>query len=172
MRTAQISELTKQTAERERANEFMWRAAGPGLKSRRGTVALLAAGVASVAGLVANRRANAQAGAPAPKSGMVSTVAIARAKPGQEDELGRRMMALVAPTLAEPGCINYDLHRSNTDPAVWMFYENWRSQADLDAHMQSPHFKAFFSRADEVMASVDAHQLSMVLAPGQPYRRC
>ena len=82
------------------------------------------------------------------------------------------MMALVAPTLAKPGCINYDLHRSNADPAVWLFYENWRSQADLNAHMQSRHFKEFFSRADEVMASVDAHQLTMILAPGQSYRRC
>jgi quinol monooxygenase YgiN len=88
---------------------------------------------------------------------MVTAIAIARAKPGQEDELGRRMMALVAPTLAEPGCINYDLHRSNTDPAVWIFYENWQSQADLDAHMQSAHYRSFFSRADEVLAHEDAH---------------
>jgi quinol monooxygenase YgiN len=105
-------------------------------------------------------------------SGEVTAVAIARAKPGHEEELGRRMMALITPTLAEPGCINYDLHRSNTDPAVWIFYENWRSQADLDAHMQTEHYKSFFSRADEVLAHVDAYFSSMMLPPGRSYRRC
>jgi quinol monooxygenase YgiN len=24
-----------------------------------------------------------------------------------------------------------------------MFYEKWKSQADLDAHFETPHFKAF-----------------------------
>lgn len=142
--------------------------------SRRNVVARLVACVAAGATALTSRKTlaettgNPSAASPRP----VTAVAVARAKPGQEDELGRRMMALVAPTLAEPGCINYDLHRSNTDPAVWLFYENWRAQADLDAHMQSPHFRAFFAGAREVMAAVDAYQMSMVLPAGQPPRRC
>lgn len=142
-------------------------------QSRRGVLGLLVAGLTGVTGLFTNRGALAQTGAPSPsRSEMVTAIAVAKAKPGQEEELGRRMMALVAPTLAEPGCINYDLHRSNTDPAVWIFYENWRSQAALDAHMQSQHFKDFFKRADEVLANVDAYQASMMLPPGGSYRRC
>jgi len=142
-------------------------------KSRRTLLRLLAGGFGGVAAVLTRRGALAQASVPATaESKMVTAVAVARAKPGQEDELGRRMMALVAPTLAEAGCINYDLHRSNTDPAVWMFYENWRSQADLDAHMQSRHFKDFFSRAGEVLAHVDAYQLSMHLPRGRSYQRC
>jgi quinol monooxygenase YgiN len=143
------------------------------VKSRRSLFGFLAAGLAGVTGLLINRGGLAQTGAPSPsRSAMVTAVAIARAKPGQEEELGRRMMALITPTLAEPGCINYDLHRSNTDPAVWIFYENWRSQADLDAHMQTEHYKSFFSRADEVLAHVDAYFSSMILPPGRSYRRC
>ena len=150
----------------------MHRTSGLAAKSRRGMLGLLAVGLAGVTGLLANRGARAQTSAPPPSPQMVTVVAIARAKPGQEDELGRRLMVLVAPTLAEPGCINYDLHRSNTDKAVWMFYENWRSQADLDAHMQTQHYKDFFSRAEDVLASVNAYFLSMMLLPGRSYRRC
>jgi quinol monooxygenase YgiN len=53
-----------------------------------------------------------------------------------------------------------------------MFYENWRTQADLDAHMKSAHFASFFAKADEVMANVDAYQLTQIEHAGRLYRRC
>jgi quinol monooxygenase YgiN len=134
--------------------------------ARRGVLAMLAGAIGGIAGFT-GRGARAQ-----PVARMVTAVAIAKAKPGREDELGRRMADLVAPTLAEPGCINYDLHRSNGDPGTWMFYENWRTQADLDAHMKTAHFTGFFARADEVLAHVDAYQLTLVEHAGRPYRRC
>jgi quinol monooxygenase YgiN len=131
--------------------------------ARRSVIALLAGAIASLTG---------RAGHAEPVGRMVTAVAIAKAKPGQDEELGRRMAALVAPTLAEPGCINYDLHRSNSDPGTWMFYENWRTQADLEAHMKSAHFANFFAKADEVLANVDAYQLTLIENAGRLYRRC
>jgi quinol monooxygenase YgiN len=74
------------------------------------------------------------------------------AKPGQEAELGRRLREMIPPTLKEKGCINYDLHRSAGNPATWMFYENWNTQEDLDAHTNSPHFHAFQQVKHEVLA--------------------
>ena len=44
---------------------------------------------------------------------------------------GRRLATLVAPARVEPGNINYDLHRSNDDPDVWILYENWKACSDL-----------------------------------------
>ncbi|MBX9822292.1 MULTISPECIES: antibiotic biosynthesis monooxygenase [Nitrobacteraceae] len=41
-----------------------------------------------------------------------------------------------APSRAEQGCINYDLHRSTEDPELWCVYENWRSADDLAAHFE------------------------------------
>ena len=43
---------------------------------------------------------------------------------------------------AEPGCIGYDLHLAKNDPGLFLFYETWKSQADLDAHFETPHLKA------------------------------
>jgi quinol monooxygenase YgiN len=75
-------------------------------------------------------------------SEQVTLIATMKAKPGRSEELGKRLSALVEPTRAEVGCLNYDLHRSTEDDHVWMFYENWRSKADLDAHIQTPHLQA------------------------------
>lgn len=84
-------------------------------------------------------------------SEQVTLIAVATAKPGQEEELGRRLKALVEPTRAERGNINYDLHRSRDDEAVWMLYENWRSQADLDQHFETPHLQGFLGSMHEVL---------------------
>jgi quinol monooxygenase YgiN len=58
---------------------------------------------------------------------VITAIGIARAKPGQEEELGLRMAALIAPTRTEAGCIAQDLYRSIDDPSVWMLLEQWRS---------------------------------------------
>ncbi len=79
-------------------------------------------------------------------------LAVATAKPGQEDELGRRLHALMVPTRAEPGCLRFELHRSASHPAVWMAYEQWRSPADLEAHYGMPHLRQFVAGSHEVLA--------------------
>ena len=61
----------------------------------------------------------------------VTVVATFHAKPGQEAELKKALIALVAPTRQEKGCLNYDLHVSAEDPTKFLFHENWTSKADL-----------------------------------------
>jgi quinol monooxygenase YgiN len=58
---------------------------------------------------------------------------------------------LLSPTRAEAGCVNYDLHQSQTDPALFVFYENWTSEAHLDAHSKSPHIQSFRKVAGEIL---------------------
>jgi quinol monooxygenase YgiN len=82
----------------------------------------------------------------------LTVVARITAKPGREDEVKQALLANVAPTRAERGCIDYDLHQSHQDPAVFLFYENWESQKDLDAHSQSPHIQALRARAADLFA--------------------
>jgi quinol monooxygenase YgiN len=78
--------------------------------------------------------------APPPSIGVQLTlVAFVRAKKGMGDELGRRLSTLVEPARAEPGNINYDLHRSHDDSDVWVLYENWKNPSDLTAHFELPY---------------------------------
>ena len=58
----------------------------------------------------------------------LTIIAKLKAKPGAEEQLYEECRKLIAPTLAEEGCINYDMHRSIEDPGTIMFYENWTTK--------------------------------------------
>jgi len=76
-----------------------------------------------------------------------------QARPGKEAELRKTLVALLAPTRREAGCLNYDLHTSPEDPGKFLFYENWASRAHHDAHFNSPHIQALLPRIDDLCAS-------------------
>ena len=59
--------------------------------------------------------------------------------------------ALVEPTSEEQGYVNYDLHQSLEDPDLFLFYENWESGSDLDAHLAAPHLGEFAARIPELL---------------------
>jgi len=84
--------------------------------------------------------------------GKVTVIAFHRAKPGKEHALREALLAVRGPTLAEKGCINYDLHSSPDQPGVLVFLENWESKADLDAHLASAHIDAFRAHAPDLLA--------------------
>src|SRR5215467_13970637 len=73
----------------------------------------------------------------------LTVIAFARARRSKVAEAREALFALVAPTRAEKGCINYDLHQSDEDPTQFVFYENWETDAALEAHANSPHLQAF-----------------------------
>jgi quinol monooxygenase YgiN len=82
---------------------------------------------------------------------LLTVVAYMRAASGKGDELREALEALVEPTSREKGYINYDLHQSVSDPDMFFFYENWESEADLDAHLAAPHLTAFAARIPELL---------------------
>ena len=92
----------------------------------------------------------------------VTVLALFKVKPGLEEEVKRELMALQGPTRSEEGCINYDLHQSKEDPSRFMFYENWKSQEDLDKHLQMPYLKAFREKAGDLLVeptSIKLHEM-------------
>ena len=85
------------------------------------------------------------------------------AKPEKRDELMRILAAQVAPTRAEPGCINYDFHCDKSDPNIFIFYENFVSQEALDEHLKKVHLKPLMDRLDELLAEpVNIRHLEML----------
>ena len=73
-----------------------------------------------------------------------------------KDELEK----LVAPTLAEAGCIQYDLHQDNENPAHFMFYENWENRELWQDHMNSKHLKAFQDGTEGAVADVIIYEMT------------
>ena len=93
----------------------------------------------------------------------VTIIGTVTARPETRDELHSLLAAQVAPTRAEPGCINYDFHVDAADSCCFVFYENWQSQADLDAHLAMPHLAPLFSQLERLLAwPVDIRYLTML----------
>lgn len=85
------------------------------------------------------------------KSGQITVVARFRAQAGMEELLRKELLALIEPSRADDGCINYDLHQGVGDPALFVFHENWQSKEHLDRHSATAHVQAFRSKAPKLL---------------------
>lgn len=79
-------------------------------------------------------------------------VAVITAKPGNEDLVRGALEKLVAATRQEEGCESYDMHESLAAPGTFITVESWRSQEDLDGHMQSPHIAEALTTVSDALA--------------------
>lgn len=75
-----------------------------------------------------------------------------KAKPAQEAAVRKELSSLVEPSRKDAGCLNYDLHESSENPALFMFHENWTSKAHLDAHLAKPELQAVLARVGPMLA--------------------
>ena len=71
----------------------------------------------------------------------LTVVAVFRARPGSEMALKAALQAMVPPTRAEEGCINYDLNQADDDPGLFFFHETWESSDHHRAHLAAPHLR-------------------------------
>ncbi len=86
----------------------------------------------------------------------IDVVAVLIAKPGSEGIVGAALHDLVAPTRAEPGCVSYELFTSASSAQTFVTIEKWKTEADLAAHMQTPHIAAALVAAGEHLAEAPA----------------
>ena len=70
------------------------------------------------------------------------------AKEGKQELVKSELLKLIAPTRAEEGCINYDLHQDNKNPNLFVFHENWESRDHLQKHLSNAHI-AHYIKATE-----------------------
>lgn len=84
------------------------------------------------------------------------------AKPEHVDSVKDALLALTASSQAESGCVQYDLHRDNANPAVFYFYEIWASYAAWQEHMQTAHLQAAQAALKETTASTVVSEMTVV----------
>ena len=85
----------------------------------------------------------------------LTVIAKIKSKSGSETMLHRQLLELIAPTLAEEGCLNYDLHRSIEDDTLFLFYENWANKSLWEQHMKSKHIKVFEQKTTEMIEDLE-----------------
>mgnify|MGYP003635899208 FL=1 len=84
------------------------------------------------------------------------------AKPGQIDRVKAELLKLVPITRAEAGCIQYDLHQDNDDPAHFTFCESWESRALWQTHMSAPHLAAYMAATDGAVAEFILSEMTQI----------
>ncbi len=87
----------------------------------------------------------------APPASAITMIAVLVARPGQRDALRQALTALIEPTHAEPGCLDYRLFELTEEPGTFYMRESFADQAALDAHFAAPYFQAFAAQVDTLM---------------------
>ncbi|MDR1089979.1 MAG: antibiotic biosynthesis monooxygenase [Prevotella sp.] len=70
-------------------------------------------------------------------------IAVIAVKAAYRKEMEEILHAVVDETRKEAGNISYDLHQNCQNPLKYTILEVWKSQAAIDLHNGSAHFKAF-----------------------------
>ncbi len=92
----------------------------------------------------------------------LTIVAHITAKPDSVAMVKAELENLVGITRTEEGCLQYDLHQDNEDPAHFLFYENWESRDLWQAHMNSAHIKAYKAATEEAVEAFALHEMTHV----------
>ncbi len=72
------------------------------------------------------------------------------------------LLKLIEITRSEEGCINYDLHQDNENPAHFMFYENWQSRELWQAHMENQHLKDYLAATDGAVENFTLNEMTVI----------
>ncbi|MBN3573438.1 putative quinol monooxygenase [Vibrio neptunius] len=71
---------------------------------------------------------------------MINLTATFHAKAGKESVLQSLLVAMLEPTRNEPGCLRYDLLIDSSNPAIFMFQEQFTDKQAFEEHCQQAHF--------------------------------
>ena len=74
---------------------------------------------------------------------MLVIAGIVRIDPDRLGEAVPAAVEMMEETRKEPGCISYTFSNSLSEPGLIHIFEEWESQAALDAHFKAPHMAVF-----------------------------
>ncbi|WP_327110351.1 antibiotic biosynthesis monooxygenase [Nocardia sp. NBC_01730] len=73
------------------------------------------------------------------------------AKPGREADLKDLLQSMIEPTLAEEGCLGYELYLHPTDPRRVALLEEWVDADAMATHFRTPHLKACAAALEDIL---------------------
>lgn len=92
----------------------------------------------------------------------LTIVANIKANKDKIDLVKTELLKLIDITRAEAGCINYDLHQDNENPAHFLFFENWESRELWQTHMNAPHLAAYMQATDGAVEEFTLNEMSVI----------
>lgn len=92
----------------------------------------------------------------------VTVVAKVVAQADSVEAVKAELLKLIQPTRQEKGCIEYNLHQDNQDPAVFLFYETWESAGALGQHIQTDHYTSYIRAVDGKIKEKIVNKMSRI----------
>lgn len=92
----------------------------------------------------------------------LTVIANIKAHPDRIALVEAELKKLIHITRAEAGCLRYDLHQDNENPAHFLFHETWESRALWQAHMNAPHLAAYMQATDGAVAEFTLNEMTRV----------
>mgnify|MGYP001148832355 CR=1 FL=1 len=92
----------------------------------------------------------------------LTIVARIEARKDSIDLVKSALLKLIEPTRKEQGCLQYDLHQDNDNPAVFLFYEIWANRELWQAHMNNQNLKAFVEETDGAIEDLTVNEMTRI----------
>ena len=93
---------------------------------------------------------------------MLTIIANIYANSNKNELVKSELEKLIPMTRNEAGCVQYDLHQNNENPAHFMFYENWESRELWQQHMESPHIAAYMKATEGAVDQFTLFEMSRI----------
>lgn len=92
----------------------------------------------------------------------LTIVANITAKSDKIELVKKELLKLIDITRKEEGCITYDLHQDNENPAHFLFYENWASRDLWQSHMGNNHLKEYLAATEGAVKEFTVNEMSQI----------
>ncbi|QOJ22590.1 MAG: antibiotic biosynthesis monooxygenase [Gammaproteobacteria bacterium] len=94
----------------------------------------------------------------------IRVVAQVIARTDKIPEIQAILQNIVAPTRQETGCLSYQLLRHSSNPAAFLFIEEWTDENAVDAHFRTAHIQEALAKAAPWLAQAPDIQRYTLLA--------
>lgn len=94
---------------------------------------------------------------------IITLAIIFTARVDKVSELRDALVALVEPTLKEPGCLNYELSQLEENKEQFIMYEKWENQGYLERHLQQKHVVEFKNKMEALLFELPEVKLARPL---------
>ena len=91
---------------------------------------------------------------------MLTIIANITVEESRLDEVKEAMLELVEGTLKEEGCVRYELHQDNENPACFTFVEAWETYDLWQDHMNGAASATFKEKAGDALTGVEVLEMT------------
>ena len=92
----------------------------------------------------------------------LTVVANIKAKADKTDLVKSELKKLIDITRAEKGCVQYDMHQDNQNPAHFLFFEIWESRALWQIHLAAQPLKDYLAATEGAIEDFTLNEMTHV----------